>query len=53
MDHVPYGRHEAVRLSWPGRPGPFVDVRYWPDAVELSATQVAAFFAASFMAHRQ
>jgi dienelactone hydrolase len=52
-DRAPYGRREAVKHPWPGRPGLFVDVRYWREAAELSATQVAAFFAVSFMAHRQ
>jgi dienelactone hydrolase len=52
-DRAPYGRYEAVKLPWPGRPGLFVDVSYWPEAAELSATQVAAFFATRFMAHRQ
>jgi dienelactone hydrolase len=52
-DLAPHGPHEKVKLPWPGRPGVMVAVSYWPEAAELAATQVAAFFAASFAVHRQ
>jgi dienelactone hydrolase len=52
-DLAPHGPHERMKLPWPGRPGLVIAVSYWPEAAELAATQVAAFFAASFAAHRQ
>jgi dienelactone hydrolase len=52
-DVAPHGSYERVRLPWPGRPGRLLDVRHAPEAAELAAAQVAAFFAASFVAYRQ
>jgi dienelactone hydrolase len=52
-DLAPHGPHETMKLPWPGRPGVMVAVSYWREAAELAATQVAAFFAASFAVHRQ
>ena len=52
-DLAPYGLHEAVKLPWPGSPGLVVAVRYWPQLTELTATQVASFFAAGVVAYRQ
>lgn len=52
-DLAPHGAYERVKLPWPGRPGSLLTVTHWPQAAEFAATEVAAFFAASFAAHRQ
>ncbi len=45
-DLTPSGQYEVPSLPWPGRAGQRVAVRHWPQGAELSATQVASFFAA-------
>lgn len=52
-DLAPHGAYERIKLPWPGRPGSLLTVTHWPQAAEFAATEVAAFFAASFAAHRQ
>ncbi|WP_198375347.1 dienelactone hydrolase family protein [Neoroseomonas rubea] len=47
-DYASYGSQETVKLPWPGRPGMLVPVSHWPQLTELTATQVAAFFAMRF-----
>ncbi|MBP0464289.1 hypothetical protein J5Y09_10220 [Roseomonas sp. PWR1] len=45
-DLTPSGQYEVPNLPWPRRAGQRVGVRHWPQGAELSATQVASFFAA-------
>jgi len=52
-DLPPHGPYETVRLPWPGRHGSLLAASHWPQATEVAATEVAAFFAESFAAHRQ
>ncbi|WP_207541023.1 dienelactone hydrolase family protein [Sabulicella rubraurantiaca] len=51
-DLAPHGPHERVKLPWSGRPGLMLAVVHWPEVVELAATEVATFFAASLAARR-
>lgn len=47
-DLPPSGVEEVVNMPWPGSPGRWLRVRHWPAVAELSAAQVAGFFARAF-----
>ena len=49
-DLPPYGEQETLKLPWPHRPGAVIAANFWQEAAELSATQVASFFAAALPA---
>lgn len=47
-DLPPSGVEEVVNMPWPGSPGRWLPVGHRPAIAELSATQVAGFFARAF-----